>query len=333
MKKVLLITIGIISILIGISIILLIKPFDKNIHEVFDSETGELIPDNYSNIYQFHYGNLPIKYTIKDIGGCNDSQTDQFKRALQIIEDETNKTLFFEETSSMNETDIIVECVNRTYLETSFSKCKPYLYNYLIHSRFSVFDDGVLNTSNEKFINISFINKTKPIMIYEVCYIDLQKIRNIGINTEKNILGEGGILNHQENIIIKGIINLYVENVDDLYSYPSKDIHEILHALGFGHIVEANYSQMTWSNKEDYKQYEIFENDIMFPYLSGQKLNQKYIDCLKYIYSNGEKGYCWDINQIFYDEDLCEEGFFSAINAPYCCPELNMLINNEGYCE
>ena len=74
--------------------------------------------------------------------------------------------------------------------------------------------------------------------------------------------------------ILDGFVEFYKEdskNFETCYSYPSVELHEILHAFGFDHI-------------EDRK-------SIMSPFDDCTELDPEIIDCLKHIYSKGQGNY------------------------------------------
>ncbi len=89
-------------------------------------------------------------------------------------------------------------------------------------------------------------------------------------------LGEGGPLFYENisNTLINSSISLYSKR-KAVYciNYPVTEIHEILHALNFGHINDSN--------------------SIMHPGMGGERcpeLDEKLINCIETIYSNGESG-------------------------------------------
>lgn len=108
------------------------------------------------------------------------------------------------------------------------------------------------------------------------------------------------------------IINIEREGCED---YPATEIHEILHVFGFGH------------NKKT----------IMQEYAEGCKpltseWSVEYVEHLKFIYSNGERGI--EHPEIPYLEfySFCEEGTYPSTNDPEsCCPEPDMWTD-KYYC-
>ena len=70
-------------------------------------------------------------------------------------------------------------------------------------------------------------------------------------------------------------------------------MHELLHVFSFGHSYEP-----PWDPYEGYSDWD-YARDIMFPSvhcLYQIEIQDKYVSCLEYIYSNGEVGFCSDVN-------------------------------------
>lgn len=103
---------------------------------------------------------------------------------------------------------------------------------------------------------------------------------------EENIAGEGGPLYYGgEGEIISGEIHLYPNLEDDIWckSYPSTELHEILHVFGFDHFYD-NDSIMFEGHGEELI---IYEDDQIYV---CQEIDFEIVDCLKNIYSNGVNG-------------------------------------------
>lgn len=82
-----------------------------------------------------------------------------------------------------------------------------------------------------------------------------------------------------ENLIVYAEITIYGQGSICLTGYPALEVHEILHAFGFEH--------------------NPFDQNIMAPYSADYsrkcettKIDDEYVSCLRYIYSNGELGEC-----------------------------------------
>lgn len=126
----------------------------------------------------------------------------------------------------------------------------------------------------------------------------------------------------EKNLIIKGEINFYGQGFACNTGYPALEVHEILH------LFEIPHNPLTKS--------------IMSPYTAESssqckitKIDDEYISCLRYIYSNGEiSGNC-DFPNIIHEKEeeySCSEGWYPVEGTDYCCPEQGMEIDGRGYC-
>jgi hypothetical protein len=86
------------------------------------------------------------------------------------------------------------------------------------------------------------------------------------------------------------------DNLVTCYPFPTREIHELLHAFGFAHNIEDNELRNTYWGYP----YEIpsdLGSDALFPTIDCHlqtRINEKYISCLKKIYSN-EEGNCSEV--------------------------------------
>jgi len=214
--------------------------------------------DNYSLVGFPHFTHSPITYSLDVnssfvfteetpkpwiISGNDSVEKSRIKLALEIVENSTEGLIKFKEVK--NETpDIYILGVN-PYNE--------YCDNLALEDRNKTFREngfgGIIN-SNDKKINQSIV-----------------------IICSEYYLSRGWI---------------YVPKIVWGYEYyknefPNTEIHEILHALGFGHI-EENCSLM---------------NPILNPECNRTEIDTNIVSCLKYIYSNGEVGSCNEVNFMF----------------------------------
>ena len=128
--------------------------------------------------------------------------------------------------------------------------------------------------------------------------------------TEKNL---------QKNLIISGEITFYGQGFVCLTGYPSLEVHEILHLFEIPH--------------------NPFTRSIMSPYTAEssenceiKEIDEEYISCLRYVYSNGQINGSCDFPNVVHESSSCPEGYYEVLETDYCCPEPNMIINEEGYC-
>ena len=157
-------------------------------HSEYDFQ-GYTINDSFSHSERLHWTHMPLSYIIYN---CSDYQTRRILRALEAIENETNKSVLFRNNTD-NETDINIVC-NKDYKPSEESK---------------------------------------------------------GYMT----IGESGYWTYKDfpNIIAKAEINFYGIS-ENTYSggciaYPDAEVHELLHAFGYGH-TEDRWSIMYPSSVE-----------------------------------------------------------------------------------
>jgi len=127
-----------------------------------------------------------------------------------------------------------------------------------------------------------------------------------------------------ENLVIKGEINLYGQGKICNTGYPALEVHEILHLFDIPHNPLTDSVMQAYSVGASNK-------------CKVTKIDQEYISCLRYIYSNGQiDGNCSFPNVLYeYEENVesqCEEGLYNVKGTNWCCPEPNMIIDEDGYC-
>ncbi len=288
-----------------------------------DSSILAYTEDDFSNVKEWHFPKMPITYKINNLG-CSDIQINHFLKGLNMVQNLTSELVSFVEV--FNQSDLKVNCVDRDFLLEEFMTCEE----VIVDGHPSIIywnNEGYLNKSERAFISSNRINQTDTMEIWELCSASLEEM---GFNFNNEVLGEGGPSEIVGDVIVKGEINLY-QGFDEskTCSFPSKEIHELFHSFGFDHSPEPFWDPMwRYSDWEPVK-------DIMFPYhyCEFQKeIQEKYISCLKYIYLNGEIGECSDEVNFLDSEFGCEDGLYPSENLDYCCPEPNMIIDEEGYC-
>ncbi len=279
----------------------------------------EITPDDFSDVNLTHWSHMPIDYKITN-RGCDQIQINQIRKGLEIIENSTSGKVKFTEQSGA---DLDIFCINRENVKKEYTQCK----NITLVKRpqkINWYDEGYLRSSRDYLISVKSA-ETFDGFIYELCFIDQKEA---GINFGEETLGEGGPTKVKEGMIEKAEAIFYQQgNGKTTCRYPTKEIHEILHSFGFDHSYEPQ-----WDSYYGYSNWTYVE-DIMFPYLYcslQDQLNEKYISCLNYIYSNGQEGKCSDVNFLS-SKYVCEEGWFLVEGTEYCCPQKGMKIEN-GYC-
>ena len=193
-----------------------------------------------------------------------------------------------------NEIDEVVQIDEDNYLDTNMLHWKKIPITYKIENKDKCnikvkerIELALKKIQNETEYLISFdeVNEDPGISFYCEPYL-YEEVRNwegegYGSVTNGDAMIESYDIN---NAITKASIRFYGMGSICLTGYPATEVHEILHVLGFDH----NYGL----------------NDIMQPYAAEtssdcktNKIDEKYISCLKYIYSDGTiKGDCTNIN-------------------------------------
>ncbi len=131
----------------------------------------------------------------------------------------------------------------------------------------------ILENETENILSFNEVNNTGLIIIH--CFANVTDSNISG----SYIAGEGSPIISEDMRIIGGNVNLYNAKLDNHFSggctnYPDTELHELLHVFGFGHF--------------DWRVKKSIMNDGTGP--ACIKLDKEIISCLKYIYSNGEKG-------------------------------------------
>jgi len=315
------------SVIFILILIWIFYPTDNN--EEFSNnnlieEKKVLFQDDFSNVNKLHWTHMPLKYQLNNLG-CSEVQINHFLKGLNEIKNLTGGLVDFTETSAQNY-DLKVNCVNRDFLIDNLTTCEEIII-YGNPQTINWYNDGYLNRSEKRFVSAIRTNQTETTRTYNLCSVGLE---DVGFNLDFEVLGEGGPSEIEGNRILKGDVNLY--QGFDAYTtcvYPVKEIHEIMHSFGFGHVPEPY-----WDPYYGYVDWEPTK-DIMFPriYCQYQKeLNENYVSCLKYIYSNGEEGFCGSDVNFMESLSQCSDGWYPVEGTESCCPEPNMRIVDD-YCD
>ncbi len=157
----------------------------------------------------------------------------------------------------------------------------------------------------------------------------------IGYNSDSTVstIAEAIFLTYpeNENIFSEAAIYFYGQGMSCGTGYPAVEVHEILHNFGFDH------NSLMGSIMAPYS--EDSSNDCEI-----KEIDDVYIECLKYIYTNATIGNCNGVSKNVYGEGTgfinntvemefaCEEGTYESTNDPdSCCPEPSMWTD-EYYC-
>jgi hypothetical protein len=151
--------------------------------------------------------------------------------------------------------------------------------------------------------------------------IDNYEEADIKINfpkpTNLPTVGEARPIFDEEGDIIGGEITII--KIKDDCGYHGTELHELLHVFGFDH-------------KRKEVMYEYSGSCLTLTYHSYD-----YVEHLRFIYSNGKRGIehpelpMYGLKQD-YVSSCINEGWYPIEGTKYCCPEPEMIIDEEGYC-
>jgi|GEM_PF-3059170 len=299
--------------------------------------------DAFSSATQKHWAHMPITYQRINYGGCDGVQFDKIADAFNIIEKSTEGAVSFVEVEQ--NPDIKLVCLDRVKLTEELKEeakeiqvCKNVTFDYR---------EEILRHYNEEGLNKNthIITSTKLLKIsdnetiYQVCYGNVKDLNSLGAGFLKDISFDLETLGHAQPFVSGNVITeakIYFFKTGQGWSsciFPAKEIHEVLHTFGFGHSYEPY-----WDEQYGYTDWS-YVSDIMFPYLYcnyQKKLDEKYISCLKKIYSgvgdcSGVNFMEWDSEGSLIPENPCKDGWYPVEGTSYCCPEPNMKIEGD-YC-
>jgi len=171
-----------------------------------------------------------------------------------------------------------------------------------------------------------------------VSYVSSDKTPDLNINCNSSENGNNALFWSIEDascitdktgskLISHAEINIYGQGMVCGTGYPATEVHELLHTLGFVHSPHST--------------------NIMYPVSADSSssckitgIDSEYISCLKNTYSNGKIfGDCNNIDTSIKGGESnftctqCEEGWYDVKGTFYCCPEPNMILDAEGYCD
>jgi len=251
------------------------------------------INDQFPNIEESHWSHMPITYHITNEEVCKNYESGRIRRAFEKIQNSTDNILQFNEVNAS--ADINVKC---SFIED----CYEYKIDLEDHG------DFYFKTEWESICDHAL--GLAEITDYE---------NNRLLNAEIEMIGLDGFVETTG----KGMSGFRVGRCGVL----NTEIHEILHTLGVGH---SNNPKSIMNPSEEFSGLKIRDKETCENY--EEKIDDEIISCLKYIYSNGEfEGDCSDVNFLG-DESDCGEGWYPVEDSDNCCPEPNMIINEDGYC-
>jgi len=248
---------------------------EDNVTEIGDAFDSE----------EIHWDHMPLSYKINNKSNCIGQPIEDLEEAFSLVEDSTGGEVSFVEGSG--DVDITVNCVDRNALLENI--------NEGIDCDKIVLDGGAVDLFGYEVIsegdyvtNVRVLERNATNNVFEVCHVDMSS--DFGFDwdliIENNPLVEGGVIK-------KGSIEIYELGTVRCASFPSREVHEILHSLGFDHSLTPSFNSYFGWREGDV----IYFRNIMFPYSSCAYQNQiddEYSSCLKKIYSG--EGDCGGVN-------------------------------------
>ncbi|OGZ81150.1 MAG: hypothetical protein A2256_03525 [Candidatus Staskawiczbacteria bacterium RIFOXYA2_FULL_32_7] len=296
----------------------------KFLKEYYFYKQGDL----FSNVSEPHFKKTPITWKIVDKSQCWETEENKIRLAFSEIEKSTNYILKFQEV--LNDADIEILCytnfskqyekfkselnLKKECKNITFDSKKVAVSSYELGIDDSPYDIGIANTSEgiiglyeynpnsdrEYEISSNAVLVSDNETIWEVCKVRIDELSFdpytiFDSNSKLNdyLIGEGGPVKSAGNIILKGEANFLGDKsqiTTCISGFPLSEVHELLHVLGFRHILEI-------SELSEYKT-TLYANDILYPYKNCEvqmEINKKYSECLEYIYSNGLRGNCTNV--------------------------------------
>lgn len=188
----------------------------------------------------------------------------------------------------------------------------------------------IIENNTNKLVNFNEIENNGDITF--ICYPEQNK-EAVGYDLTEYTFGQSAP-NIDGSVIKDAEIEFWsvTENTrpTSCSNFPRLEIHEILHAFGFDHILNNTYTIM-----HPYGGSSCIARDDTITYngktfMPEDKIDEEIVSCLKYIYSNGQIGLCNKYVKFMTGE--CPLGYYEVPGSRYCCPEPNMRIDEEGYC-
>ncbi len=228
-----------------------------------------------------------------------------------------DKEIMEEVVSESEESDEINNTIEDIELINEIESAYLHFNKINITFAFSGFDfpvkkERMRNAFEELEKKVAEFNFTE-IEIYDDADIKILLPRSNNLNTLAEaapILNGNGEITGGEITIIK---------IDIECDYHGTEMHELLHVFGFDH--KPGTVMDRYSDECGYM---------------STKGNMYYIDHLKFIYSNGERGKeHTELPMAFQYEykSECGDGLYETLDGEYCCQEPDMIVDDEGYCD
>jgi hypothetical protein len=242
---------------------------------------------DFEDIEELHWNHMPLTYKIINNGSeCEGVSIVKLKEAFEVIAVASNHKVNFTEAGENQSADINISCVDRAELLDELEgneTCKDVVLDY----RSVQFSGYEVLTDDDYVVSLNIISRNDSSNTYTLCYVNKN---SVSVSFDWNLLGEARI--EKDGEIIKSARKT-IYTVDSEYPYctdfPAKEVHDIMHLLGFAHIETPVFDDYYGWFFKDFRYFK----DVMFPYpycAYITELNDNYANCLEYIYSNGQSG-------------------------------------------
>ncbi|MFH1290222.1 MAG: hypothetical protein ABIH92_02320 [Nanoarchaeota archaeon] len=251
--------------------------------------------DNFSMAEEIHWMHMPLTYLIVNRSLCEGLPLQKMEEAFEIINEDTDDVVSFVETfEETDERDITILCVDPEYLIDRIeneSVCEDFEFDHY-KSYFDPLRDEVVDES-DYVVEYRLESKNVTVTVYEVCYVE----GDGAAGPDLKMLREE-MPNIEENAIVNATLKLYMpgRGINSCADFPTREAHQILHALGFAHGDEPPFDDYYGWSQVDMTPY--FQN-IMFRDIScvnQRDIDSDYFSCLKRIYFDASAGDCSEVN-------------------------------------
>ena len=244
---------------------------NSNLNEIKDNTSDSLINNSQSSgVNELHWEHMPITYFLDintlyyDSYGKQQRANDKYEEkqvrlALSIIENPTENLVKFEEVQNEEDADLVIYGMPPD--ESS--------------------DDRLITEGKAGPTELS---ENKIAKAGVILYATKYSIITQNVNTS---VRDGWIWESRDYNLVDKI----GWEVTDCKDFPQVEIHEILHAFGFGHVLNNSHSVMA---------------PVKHPIQTCKvkEIDKEIVSCLKHTYSNAERGEgCSGINMYPWKEE------------------------------
>ncbi|MBD3252519.1 hypothetical protein GF386_02205 [Candidatus Pacearchaeota archaeon] len=255
--------------------------------------------DEFYKVRYPHWDHMPITYKVINPEKCDGRDIEEVKKAFKILENATEGLITFEETEKIPDFELKCVGVGIPKELEDVEECKNIQYNYYKESP-NFYKEGYISRFTQKLISSKLIERNENKTTYEICY-------EYGNYNPMTLVTDEVMPIISKNVIKKAHVNLYLYGGGSRCTvFPTREVHEVLHGFGFAHsltneeaarinfaLSSGIYSEIPFGEAIE------IARDNMYPYFNCAHqldLDEKYITCLKKIYSNWEsEGDCKNV--------------------------------------